>query len=105
VVILHTYSSASEFFTLTVPNRTVIFLLERAVSMGHRLPYRTVFFIFRKARAQPLETLNITDFQKREPYRYNLNTIFRFMVKKREPYRNKNKSVFQFQFPSRTVPY
>ena len=91
------YSSASEFVTWpyrTVSNRTVIFLLERIV-------YRTVPFsiFFRKARSQPLKTLNISDFwlKKREPYRTVTKTkafsIFNF---NRDSYRTETWSVYRY---------
>ena len=63
------YSSASEFVTLTVPNRTVPYRTEPyfffwSVPFQWVTVYRTVpfFIFFRKARAQPLEAVNITVF-------------------------------------------
>ena len=60
--------------------------------MGHRLPYRTVFYFFSSKSAFV---------QKREPYRYNLNTVFRFYFL--NPHRNKNVSILNFyREPHRT---
>ena len=65
--------------------------------MGHRLLYRTVFYFFRKARAQPLETLNITDFALKSVNRTVTKTkafvIFNF---NRELYRTEIWSVYRF---------
>ena len=65
--------------------------------MGHRLLYRTVFYFFRKARAQPLETLNITDFALKSVNRTVTKTkafvIFNF---NRESYRTEIWSVYRF---------
>ena len=65
---------ASEFFTLTVPYRTLIFLLARTVSMDHRLPYRTVFYFFPKSASSTVRSVRYYRFlvQKRETYRYIL---------------------------------
>ena len=56
----------------TVPNRTV--------SMGHRLPYRTVFYFFPKSAISTVRSGKYYRFlvQKRGPCRCNLNTVFSF---------------------------
>ena len=45
--------------------------------MGHRLSYRNVFYFFPKSASSTVRSGKYFHFliQKREPYRYNLNTV------------------------------
>ena len=93
----------------TKPNRTVI-LLERTVSIGHRLPYCSVFFQKRYLNRYNdnyfrfwFKSVNRTVpysviFLNLKPHRTINTTVNRFMVKKREPHRIKSKNVFSFNF-------
>ncbi len=65
--------------------------------MGHRLPDRTVFYFFRKARAQPLEAVNITVFWVKSVNRtVSKSKAFFVFNFDREPYRTEIWSVYRF---------